>query len=574
WLGWFFVYAFVQFYVSTIRCLALKDLVTMYGSDNGYTTSSGMVVEILEGITTFAVSWLLYLLMTTPFVVDMMLMLMLYLDMRFSFGLLDTLVRERHYLKDAPISNDEVRTAYSTVGYLVIIAVFIALVWTWPSWGNLTLWNPTNCTTVEEGGINDDISYLGNGPSSKCTKRGVLRVVIVVTVPGVIPAFVVALRSACSALVAYAALNVTLNDMFLHAFEPALLEMKIAALIGNRPWVEKFIDGAEKHKRFGDNTLYRRTTEFSTTGSSIRCVEKQEHRWGVHDDLSFQILGDLLVHKIKKQKEDLADITGLPERGFVTSMVIPRNVINEEDVFNDLLVRAENTLVDVTVALRGVDYGAHNTQLMNASLLRNDSETEAFVVRSNVIMPFCLQVVSKAIWAVLSSDNIKDYCYFHNVGAPDVYTRNLLIILLIRQVVGKSQDSVAHYFGARQTTKDIACDFVGKYVICQFKDAERITIIMIGIYKPLDVNGLSCEGIRCHQTTWIELGRSGDMGTHLRSQCRFTIEADRAITVGLSYLLFSVVQAIHETLSPSIHYILEKTLVEEDWYMYENPSTV
>ncbi|KAG2783157.1 hypothetical protein JG687_00017966 [Phytophthora cactorum] len=324
WLGWLFVYAFLQFYFSISRCLALKALVTMYGSSTDYTAivkmsalslgffedfvcttyfasalwifdtfkqmalerigpSSGMTLEIVGGIATFTVSWLLFLTMMAPFVADMMLVV--YRDMRFSFGLLATLIRERHHLKDAPISSDEVQAAYVTAGYLVIIAALFALVRTWASWADLALWNPTqivpnpvNNTTNGKsskkgtGGVKYEALALEDGTSSKTsvkqsetstTRYQALRAAVVVLGLVVVPAVAVAVRCACSPLVAYAALNVTLNELLLHMFEPAPIDVELTNLIGNKPWVEKFIDKAEEHQRFGDDTLYRRTTGFS-----------------------------------------------------------------------------------------------------------------------------------------------------------------------------------------------------------------------------------------------------------------------------------------------------------------------
>ncbi|KAF4128919.1 hypothetical protein GN958_ATG21897 [Phytophthora infestans] len=40
------------------------------------------------------------------------------------------------------------------------------------------------------------------------------------------------------------------------------MEVELANLMGDGPWVEKFIDKAEEHERFGDDTLFRRTTGF------------------------------------------------------------------------------------------------------------------------------------------------------------------------------------------------------------------------------------------------------------------------------------------------------------------------
>ncbi|KAI9985130.1 hypothetical protein PInf_004439 [Phytophthora infestans] len=104
-------------------------------------TTSGMPLEIVGEIANFTVSWLLFIAMMAPFIADMVLVV--YRDMRFSFSLLATLIREREHLKDAPISSDEVQAAYVTAGYLAVIAAMFALVRVWAKWANLALWNPT-----------------------------------------------------------------------------------------------------------------------------------------------------------------------------------------------------------------------------------------------------------------------------------------------------------------------------------------------------------------------------------------------------------------------------------------------
>ncbi|KAF4136222.1 Sulfatase [Phytophthora infestans] len=310
WLGWLFIYAFVQFYFSISRCLALKALVIMHGSATDYTafvkmsalslgffedfvcttyfatalwisdtlkqivverygSTSGLRLDIAGKIATFTVSWVLFMAMMAPFVADMMLVV--YRDMRFSFRLLASLIKEREYLKAAPISTDEVQTAYVTAGYLFVIASSFALVRVWAKWADLTLWNPTqivlnpvNNSTIGKlskrgaGGV----KYDALGRETSTTRYQVVRVAVVITGLVLLPGIAVAVRSACSPLVAYAALNVTLNELLLHMFEPAPMEVKLANLIENLPWVEEFIDKAEEHERFGDDTLFRRTTGF------------------------------------------------------------------------------------------------------------------------------------------------------------------------------------------------------------------------------------------------------------------------------------------------------------------------
>ncbi|KAG3118102.1 hypothetical protein PI125_g3229 [Phytophthora idaei] len=73
-----------------------------------------------------------------------------------------------------------------------------------------------------------------------------------------LPGFVVVLSSASSPLVAYSALNTTLNELFNHALQPSASDS-----ITGGAWFGSFIDKSEKHTMFGNNTLYRRTTGFT-----------------------------------------------------------------------------------------------------------------------------------------------------------------------------------------------------------------------------------------------------------------------------------------------------------------------
>ncbi|KAF1792092.1 Alkaline-phosphatase-like, core domain [Phytophthora cactorum] len=69
---------------------------------------------------------------------------------------------------------------------------------------------------------------------------------------------VVTVSCVCSPLVAYSAMNVTLNELFSHALEPTVTKEDSSAF-----WAETFIHNTtEKFTLFGPDTLYRRTTGF------------------------------------------------------------------------------------------------------------------------------------------------------------------------------------------------------------------------------------------------------------------------------------------------------------------------
>ncbi|KAL4117339.1 hypothetical protein PRIC2_011330 [Phytophthora ramorum] len=239
----------------------------------------GAHAKLVGNIATFGASLMLFLAVMAPFTMDMLLVVSR--DMRFTFGLLATLIRERKHLKDAPISNEEIWNSYVTAAAMVTAAMIFALVRTCASWADLTLWNPTHLVSstktangvkytkveLEEGTDSstsdealDKLSPLsGRRTDTQLTYYRILRVAIVLMGIVVVPATAVALRSACSPLVAYSALNATLNELFGHAFQPDPIEMNG---IGTRLEAEKYIDEMEQYDRFSDNTLYRRTTGF------------------------------------------------------------------------------------------------------------------------------------------------------------------------------------------------------------------------------------------------------------------------------------------------------------------------
>lgn len=320
WLGWLLIYAFVQFYFSFSRCLALQALVSMYGTSADYTTgtkltalslgfledfvcttyfvtalwifdtSKHVVMEhygdhrgmhVVEKLATFFVSWLLFFGIVAPFVADMMLVV--HRDMRFSFSLLVSVLRERDFLKDAPISSEEVQAANMTGCYVVLIATLFALVRVGAQWTNLAHWNPSRLVlasnktgtrgilyqalALEEGargarGTGTFDKLKAHLPSVPLTPHRVKQVVVVVMGLVVIPALVVAIRAMCSPLVAYAALNVPLNELLLHKLEPSVASVDNSMLFGGRPWFERIVDSAEEYQRYGENTLFRRTTGF------------------------------------------------------------------------------------------------------------------------------------------------------------------------------------------------------------------------------------------------------------------------------------------------------------------------
>uniref|UniRef100_A0AAV1TBL1 Sulfatase N-terminal domain-containing protein n=1 Tax=Peronospora matthiolae TaxID=2874970 RepID=A0AAV1TBL1_9STRA len=249
-------------------------------------------------MTTFVVSWLLCIVTIAPPVADLMLVVCRH--MRFTLGLSATLIRERHHLKAAPISTREVYAAYGTAGFLIVVATIFALARALSSWADLAVWSPTHLVRVPVcfleliGYVNasaekaaEGVKYEAvaleegstDGPAvSKTINTGsslsdemierqpkhcrVLQVSTAFAGLAVLTLMVMALCSSCSSLIAYAAINTTLNEMFVHAFQPSLTYVDPANVDGKPSWAEKYVDALELHEFFGKSTLYRRTSGF------------------------------------------------------------------------------------------------------------------------------------------------------------------------------------------------------------------------------------------------------------------------------------------------------------------------
>lgn len=337
WLGWLFIYIFVLFYFSVSRFVALKSLVIKYSSAAEYTFrvkaavlglgfledfvcttyfttflclfdslkraamdhhKFGVVARMVGGLSTFIVSWALFLAMMAPFIAD--LLLVVHRDMRFSSGLLATIIREREHLKDAPITEEEMNASYINAVGLMLVATFFGLVRLFASWMDLSQWNPThlvsnllvpklvdwetrsnkfiNKNTVQDVELGSPVvpespnadaedtdallSSKMNGNYQRLACHHAVRIAVVIFGLVLIPALVVSISCASSALVAYSALNATLNELLANALQPAVADLSLHSENGKQPWAETYIHKTEKHELFGADSLYRRTTGF------------------------------------------------------------------------------------------------------------------------------------------------------------------------------------------------------------------------------------------------------------------------------------------------------------------------
>ncbi|GMF32691.1 unnamed protein product [Phytophthora lilii] len=243
---------------------------------------------------TFFVSWLLFFAMMAPFVADLLLVQIR--DMRFTFDLISIAISEKEYVSAAPIATEEVTEGYMSAASLATVSTFFAIVRTWTSWGDITSWTPTHIVSrqteseplgvkvtavkgakyvelcLEEGSSSPSMSAdeitdkrlspKASGTYHKPLLHRVLQAAIILAGLVIVPVVTVAISSVSSPLVAYTALNATLNELFGHALQPTIMGASATEESGDLPEVEKYIHPTEEHKLFGRNSLYRRTTGF------------------------------------------------------------------------------------------------------------------------------------------------------------------------------------------------------------------------------------------------------------------------------------------------------------------------
>ncbi|KAI9980948.1 hypothetical protein PInf_010298 [Phytophthora infestans] len=277
-----------DFVCATYLALALwlLDVLKLrIGSQVGVCKDRG-AARFVRNFATFTISWLLYVMMMMPFWADLLLVRLR--GMRFTSDLVAVAIEEKDNVSAVPISSDELQEGFVNAVALVVLATLFASLRTWAPWMDLTSWNPVcgpsdrvqykqvpsareglnedaTCATprhmtlkVDEPETsrmlepdNDDI--LKSKRSWYC-RYGVALAVALIGLP-IVAVFV---SCATSPLIAYSALNTSLNELFGHALQPSLPNMSYSL-----PWPEKFIHSAtEEYTLFGDHSLYRRTTGF------------------------------------------------------------------------------------------------------------------------------------------------------------------------------------------------------------------------------------------------------------------------------------------------------------------------
>ncbi|KAG6622791.1 sulfatase-like protein [Phytophthora cinnamomi] len=253
----------------------------------------------VSALVRFLASLTLFTLMAVPFVADLLLVRIR--DMRFHFDLVKMAIHESSSAGAAEISRAEVHQAYVSATLAAATAMLFAALRAANDWADLTRWSPTAAVVAAvercvhrklneekdkslEDGVGETVEFLGSTlrgdkPPADEKEAGVVAVkpqqnevnccsgrvgaVVPVLALVLLPALVLAVSQNSSALVAYAGLNATLNELFTQAlfvtaqgFLPLIANGSIAS-------AKTFIHTAtEDFELFQDDSLFRRTTGF------------------------------------------------------------------------------------------------------------------------------------------------------------------------------------------------------------------------------------------------------------------------------------------------------------------------
>ncbi|CAH0480475.1 unnamed protein product [Peronospora belbahrii] len=284
WFGWLFVSTFQLTCFSVSRCVALKALAAMYDSPQSYTISfkfAALSLGFMEDfICTIYLVCALWLFDTCK----------LAIIERWNFPNHESLARAV-CLGHASCHQLEFAVLYGACGHFNQGERKYQT--TFASWADLACWNPSHLITtrsktqerhapgkvfkrakynklpLEEG---QDVAEHGSIPklSSVNARRPyryfilnhAIQVTVVLVGLVVIPATIVAVRYAFSPVVAYVALNATVNELLDHALQPSAAGAMFTNVDGKQPWMSKFIHPTETYELFGNHSLYRRTTGF------------------------------------------------------------------------------------------------------------------------------------------------------------------------------------------------------------------------------------------------------------------------------------------------------------------------
>ncbi|KAG7391157.1 hypothetical protein PHYBOEH_006784 [Phytophthora boehmeriae] len=223
--------------------------------------------------------------------------------------------------------------------------------------------------------------------------------------------------------------------------------------------------------------------------------------------------------------------------------VVKRQPVKVKSVFEQEIVDAEGVLLEIEGALRGAAFTDPNDYFTTAY---KENGTNAFVIQSNVTLPFGVQVVGNALWSVLGNHRLKDLCYDH-------------------YVVFMTDDMLTQTFGIRSSINGKETDFRVKYTLCRFKDATRTVIVWVAYFEPIELDGVRYCNIQANQRGWIQLNNHTAGNTLVRSHSRLTVEGGGVEKESQITSLLDILKPMHDQVSVVVASLLEDVLFEEDW---------
>ncbi|GMF57548.1 unnamed protein product [Phytophthora fragariaefolia] len=234
----------------------------------------------------------------------------------------------------------------------------------------------------------------------------------------------------------------------------------------------------------------------------------------------------------------------------VSSTPLPIFVKDDDGVVKKHLSRAEDALAEITRVLQGPAYRDPTACFVDAHL-KTSPCSNAFVMESNMTLPFAVHVTANAIWKVMGTDKLKNKCYKH-------------------RVVYKSKSVLSQAFAIHFITDAIDADFECKYTIRRFDGDGRVVVVWVSELDPIRINTEQYHNIRCHQIGWIELSNPEVVGVDItlaRSYSSLTVDVDNDDArekEPQKTALLDLALAAHEKVEAICSSLVQKELVEED----------
>ncbi|KAG1690783.1 hypothetical protein DVH05_027832 [Phytophthora capsici] len=221
-----------------------------------------------------------------------------------------------------------------------------------------------------------------------------------------------------------------------------------------------------------------------------------------------------------------------------------RSVAKQDGTFKKLLERAEDLLLEMKKDLQGKAFSDPNASF-NDTFVEKEGEKETFVMQANMTIPFCKDATAKALWKVLSSDEIDEYCYYH-------------------QVAHKTETVVAQVFGIHYNDGCMSADFRGRYIFSRFKEEDRIVIVWVAESELVELNGEKLSGVQGGTRGWIQVSDATTKKALVRSYSRLNMESRNQPDLSL-HSFSNLFQRMHDRFLASYSATMEKALIEEDW---------